>query len=116
MSMLLPFLPLLLLQLPLAALASGEAVVACTDPSDCVSLGHRYSCVVYRCTDSYSHTARCTADTDCVDHHQLCYHGLCLPRSELQPCDSQHCAGLGSGCCGGWCCPAEYHRSGGGTC
>ena len=111
-KMLLFHMSLVLLILPIVSMTSPEPVVACTDNSDCVSLGYRYSCVVYRCTDMHSQQADiCAADMDC-QHQQQCYHGLCLPSTELQPCDTpSHCAGVGMmGCCGGWCCPRAYER------
>jgi len=91
-----------------------EPGVACVDHSDCVTLGYRYSCVVYRCTDRYSvRTGGCTTDQDCTEdtNTEQCHSGLCLPSSELMPCQTQsHCPGADMGCCGGWCCPELYAR------
>ena len=59
----------------------SDTGVACTDHSDCTVLGHRYGCLLYRCTD-YTDTrlVHCTEekdccatdgeDTECVDEHK----------------------------------------------
>ena len=104
----------LLLLLAYNAQSVEEPGVACVDHSDCVTLGYRYSCVVYRCTDRYSvRTGGCTTDQDCTEdtNTEQCHSGLCLPSSELMPCQTQsHCPGADVGCCGGWCCPELYAR------
>ena len=90
---------LLLVQLPVIYVTTESPVIACIDNSDCVSLGYRWRCGGYMCTDITQYTC-----THCT--HQ-CYQGLCL-----QPCTAG-CAGEGEACCGGWCCPADIYRYGG---
>ena len=105
-----------LLHLPLSKPLLTGPLLACLDQSDCVSLGHLYSCVVYRCTDRYS---TCSLDEDC-GLGDVCHQGSCVPVRELQQCTgpseaSTECDTGGTesgvwGCCGGWCCPQAFQR------
>lgn len=99
--------------------------VACTDHSDCTVLGHRYGCLLYKCTDYTDPSLlSCQDQEDCCQEDDECQEtgmytcvrtylpphpeGFCLLSSTLSPCSSQSSCGGDQGCCGDWCCPAEY--------
>merc|ERR1719250_214508 len=104
---------------------SPDPGVACTDHSDCTVLGHRYGCLLYKCTD-YTDTSllSCQDQEDCCQGDDECQEtglytcvrtylpphpeGFCLLSSTLSPCSSQSSCSGDQGCCGDWCCPAEY--------
>eukprot|EP00092_Neocalanus_flemingeri_P067530 GFUD01082443.1.p1 GENE.GFUD01082443.1~~GFUD01082443.1.p1 ORF type:complete len:355 (-),score=94.32 GFUD01082443.1:11-1075(-) len=105
----------------MTSLDTFSSQVACTDHSDCTSLGHMYRCLLYRCAD-YTDTrlVLCSGEEECGDEQQ-CYmnhllplpSGLCLPYSSLHPCSFQadcHAFHGHPHCCGGWCCPTSYFR------
>ena len=50
---------------------SSMTSVACTDHSDCIVLGHRYGCLLYRCADFTDHSlVSCTTQEDCCGEEE----------------------------------------------
>ena len=112
---------LLLILLDKSNMSSNMSSLACTDHSDCIALGHRYGCLLYKCTDyTDPRLVLCGVEDDCEDGYQCYRHhilpipsGLCLPSSVLHPCSFQadcHAVQEHHHCCGGWCCPTPYFR------
>jgi len=76
----------------------GDTALPCTDDSDCITLGWKYGCFLYRCLNyidsplprcQLSRTGSlCAAGEKCHWHPLLRGEGLCFPASHLQPCSS----------------------------
>jgi len=119
----------MLLLVLLGKVVTPDPGVACTDHSDCTVLGHKYGCLLYKCTDYTDPSLiSCQDQEDCCKGEEGCQdpgkytcvrtylppypEGFCLLSSSLQPCTSHDtCSdggGGGGGCCGEWCCPPQY--------
>jgi len=95
--------------------------IACIDDSDCVKLGHKYSCFLYYChnwVDPDPLRPHCQADWQCEDEHKCFRHwnlrevdnGICLSNYQVKTCDVHSDCHEGDHCCGMYCCSQQYYR------
>jgi len=95
--------------------------IACIDDSDCVKLGHKYSCFLYYChnwVDPNPEKPHCQADWQCDEGHKCYRHwnlrevdnGICYTNYQTKTCDKHSDCQAGDYCCGMYCCPQHYYR------
>jgi len=106
---------------------TSEEELACIDDSDCVHLGHKYSCFLYYChnwVDPSPAHPQCQADWQCnermkAEEEYKCFrhwnlrevdHGVCFTKYQVTTCDTaSDCKGEDH-CCGMYCCSDHYYR------
>jgi len=95
--------------------------IACIDDSDCVKLGHKYSCFLYYChnwVDQDPLRPHCQADWQCGEEHKCFRHwnlrevdnGICLSNYQVKTCDVHSDCHEGDHCCGMYCCSQHYYK------
>jgi len=101
--------------------SSKNHEIACIDDSDCVKLGHKYSCFLYYChnwVDQDPLRPHCQADWQCGEEHKCFRHwnlrevdnGICLSNYQVKTCDVHSDCHEGDHCCGMYCCSQHYYK------